>query len=440
MNQNLSIHYLLCGVATLWVLPGCVVGEPHPAARSAAKTTRIPTSLAADAASGPLTIDRAVRLALAHNPDLRASGARRDAAAGRAVQARVWQNPDLELSAEDVPVNSSRMSQSKKMLGIAQTVPFPGKKRLDSAIGDADAQAGQAAWRLHQAQLARDVKIEFYRVLAAEQSAQVTADLVGLAESSAEAAKKRTDAGDTALQEQLRAELQMEQATTEQVEAQRKVTEARQAFALLLGLPALRATPLVGTPDDAPESDALLGVPSGWLAGHPAMVTAQAKCRLAAATVHRAEINHLPDPKVALEGGRDEAADENIVTLRLSIPLPIFDRSKGRIAESRAGVAEAAAELAATEQQLLAEWHTAVTRYKVAASQVAAHRERMLPKSEEALSLVRVGYEQGKFGFIDLLDTQRMTAEVRLAYQKKRFELNAARAELESFLTPVPTP
>ena len=99
---------------------------------------------------------------------------------------------------------------------------------------------------------------------------------------------------------------------------------------------------------------------------------------------------------------------------------------------------EAEADVLATEQRLIAEWRSAAARYKAAAEQVAAYRDRISPKSEEALRLVQTGFEEGKFGFIDLLDTQRTTAEVRMLYQKKLFELNAARAELEAMTQPVP--
>jgi outer membrane protein TolC len=50
-----------------------------------------------------LTLNSALQLALANNPELRASSARIDAAAGRAYQAKLWSNPDLELSGEDWP-------------------------------------------------------------------------------------------------------------------------------------------------------------------------------------------------------------------------------------------------------------------------------------------------------------------------------------------------
>ena len=65
---------------------------------------------------------------------------------------------------------------------------------------------------------------------------------------------------------------------------------------------------------------------------------------------------------------------------------------------------------------------------------MANYRERILPKANEALRLVQTGFEQGKFGFIDLLDTQRTTAEARLAYQQKLLELNVAQAEIEALL------
>ena len=114
--------------------------------------------------------------------------------------------------------------------------------------------------------------------------------------------------------------------------------------------------------------------------------------------------------------------------------MPIIDRSKGRKQEAQANVSVAEAELAAIEQRLLRDWGTASQRLRTAAEQVASYRERILPKANEALRLVQRGFEEGKFGFIDLLDTQRTAAEVRLAYQQKLLELNVAQADLEALL------
>jgi cobalt-zinc-cadmium efflux system outer membrane protein len=390
------------------------------------------------AESGELTLARAIRLALEHNPDLQASGARKEAAASRALQARAWTNPELEISAEDTPVSRSRFSQGKRMLGISQTVPYPGKKKADREIGAADAAAGAADWRMSRTELVREVKLAYYQVLTAERSSDVADDLVKVAEAAAAAAGKRNSAGEITLQEQLRAEIQLEQAKSEKIEASREAAIGRQGLALLLGRQDLRGARLTGGSGETIDLSLTRIKSSAWLVGHPAMVAARARRDQAAAKSHRAGLEPLPDVKASIAGGRDQGAGENLMELRLSIPLPLFDRNKGKQQEALAGVREADAELLATEQRLIAEWRAAAARYRAAAEQVVAYRDRISPKSEQALRLVQSGFEEGKFGFIDLLDTQRTTAEVRMIYQKKLFELNSARAELEAITEPVP--
>jgi cobalt-zinc-cadmium efflux system outer membrane protein len=381
-------------------------------------------------------LERAIRLALAHNPELVASDARREAAAGRAVQARAWPNPELEVFSQDMPVIRSRMSQAKHMAGISQVVPWPGKKQADIEIGAADSAAAVAAWRYYRAELVREVKIAYFQVQTAERATAVAGDLVVVAQAAAAAAGKRNAAGEITLQEQLRAEIQLEHTNAEKSDAAREAAVARQTLAMLLGRPDLRDAQLAATLDEAASLAPIRLTPSSWLPGHPAMAAARAKRDQAAATLRRAGLEPRPDVKVGVAGGRDEAAEENLMELRFTIPLPLFDRNKGKRLEAQAGLREADAGITATEQRLLAAWRTAAARYQAAAGQVAAHRDRILPKSEEALRLVQTGFDEGKFGFIDLLDIQRTTAEARMAYQKKLFELNSARAELEALTQP----
>lgn len=432
MKQIHLSKFLGClGLMAAVALPASAAGPKRAGAAARPGATRA-------AAAGTLSLDQAIRLALNHNPQLQASDARKEAAAGRSVQARAWPNPELELSSEDMPVTRSRLAQAKHMVGVSQVVPYPGKKKADAQIGAADAAAGAAEWRLHRAELVREVKIAYCQVQTAERSAAVAADLVKVAAAAAAAAGKRNVAGEITLQEQLRAEIQLEQTKADTVDAGRAAAVARQELVRLLGRPELGAAQLTGAPDESAKL-ALLGVaPSAVLAGHPAMVAARARRDQAVATLRRAGLEPRPDVKVGVAGGRDEAANENLMELRLSLPLPLFDRNKGKQLEAQAGVREADAAIAATQQELLAAWRSAVARYQAAAAQVSAHRERILPKSEQALRLVQTGFDEGKFGFIDLLDIQRTTAEARLAYQKKLFELNSARADLEAMAEAAP--
>ena len=117
--------------------------------------------------------------------------------------------------------------------------------------------------------------------------------------------------------------------------------------------------------------------------------------------------------------------------LRVSLPLPIFDRGQGRKRETRALADIARYDLDATEQRLWQDFDVAEAKVRAAGEHVETYRTRILPKAEEALRLVRGGFEAGKFGFLDLVDTQRTLAEARLAYLDKLLELNLARADLE---------
>ncbi len=388
-------------------------------------------------ATNGLTLDAVIRLALESNPGLLASGARVDAAHGRAYQAKQWSNPELELSAEDWPVSGGQgFAYAKQTIGIVQTLPFPGKKSLDRQVGGAGVKLSEAELALRRTELVRDVKAAFFRVLAAERLVEVSTQLVTVAESSAATAQKRVDAGAAAYQEQLRAEVQLEQARTELAGYERELATARQGFATLLGRPKLNDAKLTGTLSETPDTRLMETTAEERLAKHPSLNAAQATLDRAHWESRRAGLETYPDVKVGVAGGRIGATDESIIQLGFSVPLPILNRGKGTRQEARANVSVAEAEFHAVQLELQRAWTIALKRYRTAAEQVANYRERILPKATEAMRLVQTGFEQGKFNFIDLVDTQRMAAEAQLAYQGKLLEMNIAQAELEALLQP----
>ena len=400
-----------------------------PLVRSAAEAAEnLPTN--------SLTLDAAVRLALANNPTLRASGARVEAASWRAYQAKLWSNPELELSAEDWSLSGGGFSKAKQTIGVAQSLPYPGKKSLDRQIGGAGVKLSEAELAVRRTELVRDVKAGFARVLAGERLLEVSTQLVAAAESSALIARKRVEAGAAPYQEQLRAEVQLEQTRTELADYERELATARQVFLTLVGAPDLQSPTLVGSLAETAEPSLVSAPPTDWLARHPSALSARAQLDRAQLEYRRAKLEPYPDVKLGVSGGRIGETDEPILQVGLTLPLPIIDRGKGRAREAWANVTVAEAETQVVQQQLQREWRNAQRRYHAAIEQVTSYRDRILPKANEALRLVQTGFEQGKFGFTDLADTQRTTGEVRLAYQQKLLEMNIAQAEVEALLRP----
>jgi cobalt-zinc-cadmium efflux system outer membrane protein len=380
-----------------------------------------------------LTLQMAIGEALTNNPGLLSARERVEAAMGRALQMRLWPNPELELSSEEFPPGDG-FSASKNLVGMAQTVPFPGKRTLDSGIGAKEVTASEWEYLSSEIALVRDVKTAFYRTLAAEKKLSVSEELVTLAQSLADATRKRVAAGEAAGQEQLRAEIELERTIVELTAARRELVEARNALGTLMGRPRETLGPVEGElPDrvDASLSDQAL---EKILARNPDLRAGLANRERAELELRRAKLDRWPDITVGVAGGRDEGADETLMALRVSLPLPLFDRAQGRGREARAIAEIARYDLTATEQRLVQEFGVIEARLKAAGKQVESYRTQILPKAEEALRLVRGGFEAGKFGFLDLVDTQRTSAEVRLAYYDKLLDLSSARAELDALL------
>lgn len=385
--------------------------------------------------SGDLSLRAAIQRALEANPGVLAANGRVEAASARAYQAGLLPNPDLELGMEDWPLRESgSFSRSKRTVGFSQVLPFAGKRSLDKQIGSAGTKVSTAELALARAALTREVKIGYFRVLTLERQLQLQEELLKSSEASAAIARKRVENGAAAVPEQLRAEVQEEQTRLTCADTRRDLATARRSFAALLGLGDLGSAKL-SDPLAEREVQALLSEPlSEALASNPRLLAAKTSLDRAELAYRRARLEAYPDLKLGIAGGRAGETDKSIGQVTLSVPLPLWDRGTGKRREAKADITVANAELSSVRQQLLRDFSNALQRYRTAGEQVAVYRDRTLPRAREALRLVRKGFEEGKFGLTDLLDTQRTNAEVLVSYQEKLLELNLAQAELEELL------
>jgi len=390
---------------------------------------------AASAATGPktLSLEDALRAAFANNPRVRSALEGIESTAGRAEQRGTWPNPQISFSAEDVPSGNS-LSQGKNLIRLSQTVPFPLKPWTEGRIGESELGESRAAYDLFATALERDVKIAFYRALAADQSLAIAREMAGGAEALAVASLRRVEAGDAPLQEQLRAEIELERVRSEVVRREQERALALEDLFTLMGGPPgevslagdLSADTTLVPSTAENESDE---------PQHPLLAGAAARVDRMEAELRRAKLEPLPDFDLSFATGRDEA-DSHVLEVEAGISIPLFNFSGGLKREKRADLEAARAELTAAERDLAASRRNAERTFRAVAEQAAAYRDRILPRAEQALALVRGGYDAGKFGFIDLLDTQRTLAEVKLACVEKLFELNSARAEWDALNRP----
>jgi len=120
-----------------------------------------------------------------------------------------------------------------------------------------------------------------------------------------------------------------------------------------------------------------------------------------------------------------------------SVPLPLWNRNQGRIAEAEANVAKVADERTAAETRAYADLNEAYQTLARAAEEVRILRESVLPGAKSALGQIREGYSAGRFGQLDVLDAQRSYNETRTQYVKALADYHKAQAQIDA-LTAVP--
>lgn len=382
--------------------------------------------------AAPITLEQAVQHALEKQPELRASASRVEAARGQAQQAGRWSNPELGLSLEDWELREPRWKNAKRLAGITQTVPFPGKKSLEREIGATGVHLSQAELALRRAETIRATKAAFYHALAAENLLQEGRILVQNAEALATAARRRVEAGAAPEQDTFRAEIPLENARISLADYQRDSVNARRTLATLLGCGEENLGSLQGKLAESASPALLAAAPA--LEEAPGWKAAREGVRRAQLEVRRANLEAYPDVTVGVSAGKEAVTNETIGQVSFGIPLPLFDDASGKRREARANLAAAQAEAEAARLRLAREWAESVTRVRTASMQAAAFRERILPKADEALRRMRAGFDEGKQPLNDLLDTQQTASEAHITYQQKLLELNLAQAELEARL------
>lgn len=379
-----------------------------------------------------LTLSQALEIAQSNNPTLGIARAKAKAALGIAIDKAAFPNPELELTAEEWPVSGGRgFRDAKQTVGIAQRVPWPGKRGLDIQAGRQTTLARDRSAEALARDLQRDVTESFLRALALRAKLEAAGDLLRVAQDISANLKRKMEAGAVPEQESLRAEVECNQIEKDRGDLRLELEAEQTTLSGLLGLTPAIADPLGELPQAA-NADPAPRQLEGWLAAHPAMLAAEADLRAAELRSSRARLEAFPDVTLGVAGGAEGPDRTSIVEFRMTIPLPLFDRKRGQKLAAEADAEQARLEMEVTRRQLMRTHTLARSRAMAAAARAEALGRITLPKAREALRLVRTGFEEGKFTIADLLDTQRTLTRVVIDYQDKLLEMNLAMADLAS--------
>jgi len=388
--------------------------------------------------TGVLRLEDALAAALLRNPELAADAYEVRAREAALLQAGARPNPTVSLEVEDF-AGSGRfggVESAQTTLLLGQLIELGGKRaaRVDLAAADRDL----AAWdhEVRRIDVLVQTADEFVDVLAAQERLRLADETLELARSTQRVASLRLRAGMASPAEEIRAGVQVDVASVEREHTEHELATARQALAATWAgeEPRFeRAEGDLARLPSVPSADDL----AQRLEASPSVARWRTELARRDALRARATSDRVPDVTVRAGPRRLSGPEDTALVVGISVPLPLWNRSRGAIAEAEHRVAMIAAEARAARVHAVMDLATARVGLQAASEEAHLLRTRILPGTQRAVEALRRGYEQGRFAQIEVLDAERARLNAREQYLRALVEAHHSAQQIER-LTGVP--
>lgn len=393
-----------------------------------------------------LTLRDAVRLALQRNPELASFAKEMRALEGVTLQVGLLRNPELSVNVENVgnvqklpsTINSpdavsQEVVQQISTIRLNQLIELGGKRAARVSAASLGHELAGKDYETRRVELTARVANVFIEVLAGQERLRLAEESAQLAQKVVNTVARRVQAGKVPPIEETRAGVAFSTTRIELVQAQRDLAAARKRLTLLWGNPSPQFSKALGDlgslvtlPSFEALADRVLASP---MALRSMKNVEQRKAMLAVEQTRRI-------PNITLGGGAVHHAQLGGTTIvaGLMVPLPLFDRNQGNLQEAYQRVDKAIDEQAATDLRLKTELAQAYEALSAAQNEINVLRSEILPAARSAFEVTNKGYELGKFGYLEVLDTQRTLFQNQVLYVRALANYQRLVNELERLI------
>ena len=383
---------------------------------------------AATAPATPLSLTKAIELALEGSPEVAAATRQWEATEGQVLQGRARPNPELAYSLEDA---RSRTRMQSWQLNLP--VELGGKRAARTKAAEKSREQAQAQLNELKAALRANVAAAYFDVLTAQERLVLAKDSVALAKSSTDTVAKRVAAGKVSPVEESKARVAEAGIRVELAQAASEQRNARSRLFALLGKIEAPFTVLEGKAENLPPVPKLADLQS-LISSSPAVVLARIEVDRRKALTDLEQSKRVPDITVSAGIQRSNETQRNILLFGVSVPLPVFDRNQGNLLEALKLEDKARDELQGATVRLHSEVAQAQERLSTIAAEVQLLRQDVLPGAKSAYDAATIGFENGKFNFLEVLDAQRTYFTAKSQYLKALGEAHRAAADVDRLL------
>ncbi len=384
------------------------------------------------------TLVECLEFAAANNTRLKAAHARWRAAVERVPEARGLSDPRLSYGYFARSVET-RVGPQRHKLGVAQTLPWFGKRRLRGEIADSEAQALYEAAEAAKLKLFHRVRHTWHELAYLRRAIEITGNNIRLLKDLEGVAQTKVQGG-AGLAGVASAQVELGKLEDRRL----TLLDLREPLAARMNAALGRATeaevpwPKGGESAARKIEEAQL---LKWLSdSNPELRGLESEIVGSQKAVELARKNYNPDltfgvdytqtDRRGIAGLRGDGKDPVMAMFSLNIPL--WRKKQDAALEAAQANREAGLAARADRENLLrADLKMALYRFRDAGRKIDLYRDTLTPLAEQSLSVAQQSWEAGKADFLSVIDAERQALEFQLQYERARASREQCLSEIE---------
>jgi cobalt-zinc-cadmium efflux system outer membrane protein len=385
--------------------------------------------------TGELTLRDAMAAALIGNPELAGFGYEVRAAEARVIQAGLASNPELAFEVENFAGSGGfdGTDAAEYTLVMSQNFPLGGDTTRRKQAAQLTGRLAGWDYEAQRIALLTETTRRFVSLLSAQRRVALAEKSLGLAQDIADAFRRRVEAGNAPAIEQSRVAVPLAEARIELGRARRDLEAARVRLSLTWGDATPTFTSAVGDLDRLRQAPAAADL-AKHISQNPDVARWVVEIASRQAEIELARAEAVPDLTGSLGYRWFDESDDGAFVAGLSIPLPIIDRGRGDILAARFGVASAQNKALAVRLRVEAALASSYSQLVNAYEESAALRDDAIPAATAAYNDIRLAFDRGDLGYLDVLDAERTLIDMQSRYLDAATAYHVAVAETEALI------
>lgn len=387
----------------------------------------------ASAGGGVLDVDNLIAAVHARNPSLQAARAAWHEASQRFPQEISLQDPMLQSMIAPATLTSNSSVQSSYYLGLAQQIPWSGKRELrgQKALWEMNAKSSDS--ETVSLQLTSATRLAFFDDYLTHRELELNSRNVELMQDFRSTAKSKYEAAQVSQQDLSAADLELVK-----LQQQKLDLEKSRQIAIARINTLLHQRPDEPLPPPPKELAAIADLPEiatlreDAIQNRPELAALSARIQVEKNAIAIAMKEYYPDFELMTryDSFWTDRVQRGQLGMNMNIPIQ-KDRRAAAVREAQFRVQKMCSELAVQQDAVNEEVQMAFARVEASRNTVNLFKDQILSIAEVNLKTARAAYISGSIDFLRLMDARRQSTEQQIGYQRALTEYHRSNAELQ---------